>query len=133
MPCRCDYMEASAREVESRNVCNLIKNLLKAKGEPVPDGISRGATNYYGDVSSLDANTAWLCEQCRKFTVDEQNKYLYDGRDANARKLADWWECHQEADAKIVAQEKAKKDHDKLRKQALAKLTVAEKKALGLQ
>jgi hypothetical protein len=49
-----------------------------------------------------------------------------------SRRLATWWEEHQAADKLRVAYEKAKKHKAKLRASALAKLTPAEKAALGL-
>lgn len=51
-------------------------------------------------------------------------------------KVRDWWEAHKEVDRKRREKEEAERKRreaaDKLRKDALAKLTPAEKKVLGL-
>lgn len=48
-------------------------------------------------------------------------------------KLAEWWVKHQEQDAKRLAAEKAKKRKQRVRRDALKKLTAEEIEALGLE
>lgn len=47
--------------------------------------------------------------------------------------LRNWWKQHKIDDAKAEAARKAKREAAKLRKEALAKLTDAEKKVLGIK
>lgn len=130
MGCRSDYMEATAQEVESKLVCQLLRYTLEALGAVVPPAVKKGANEYYGDTAALDANTAFLCNTIRGLSSDEQDRILYNGRNAEARKLADWWENHQEVDRKRLADEAREKKNKKLRASAVAKLTPAERKAL---
>lgn len=44
-----------------------------------------------------------------------------------------WWRDHQRADARHKKEEAERKQRKKLRKQAIAKLTTAERKALNLE
>lgn len=105
MPCRSDYMEPNAREQESKLVCSLLVYLLPCLKQPVPKRIKEGADYIYGSVAQMDEDTDTLCSLCRNMTDEQSNKFIYDGRTPNARKLADWWEHHQEADRKREAQE----------------------------
>lgn len=73
-----------------------------------------------------------LCCLIQTLTKDQTNEFLYDGRNPMARKLADWWDAHKEIDKKRIAEELKKKEDAKLRKIALNKLTIQEKKLLGL-
>lgn len=130
MGCRSDYMEATAQEAESKYVCTLLVYVLEAQGKEVPVEIVKGANEYYGDVQALDANTALLCGTIRGFTKKEQDRILYDGKNPAARKLADWWENHQEVDRQREAEEAKEKKNKKLANKAKAKLTPAELKAL---
>ena len=127
MGCRSDYMEATAQEVESKHVCTLLVYVLEALGKEVPVAIVKGATEYYGDTAALDANTALLCGTINGFTKKEQDRILYNGKSPAARKLADWWENHQEVDRKRLAQEAQDKKNKRLKAKALAKLTPAER------
>lgn len=61
-----------------------------------------------------------LCNQCEYYNFEIDNKVL------------DWWEKHKEADAKRLAKEKAEREAKLLKKKALAKLSAAERKVLGL-
>jgi hypothetical protein len=105
---------------------------MREKGIIVPNGISGGADDMYGNVSRIHQDTAMLCEMCQNLTEKEQNTLLYDGRKEMARELAAWWEKHQKADKARGKKERADKKNAKLRETAAAKLTPEERKALGL-
>lgn len=131
MPCRCDYMEATEREEESRQVCILLKYLLKAMNIPVSKEIEKGV-NYYGDLENLDKNTDRLCGLCNDLSEAEKDKYIYNGKNKDARRLADWWDEHQLADKKRILREEKQKQRKLLVEQALAKLTPEEQEALKI-
>ena len=47
--------------------------------------------------------------------------------------VREWWTAHKEADAKAQAAREAKAQREQIRKDALAKLTKEERKALGVK
>lgn len=105
MPCNSDHMEARANETLSRETAKLIVWLdqkMKAKTE---DWIVTASKEYYGNEPEVDTIVAGLCARIRAMPEDQLNTIVYNGRDATARKLADWWEEHQKADTKREAQE----------------------------
>lgn len=147
MGCRNDYMNPTEREVESQLVSQLLQYLLKAAAEKgslqkqqwvldanisqqTIERINEGAWSQYGNASSLDADTALLCNLLKNIPEDT---IVYDGHNADARKLADWWEKHQAADAKREAEEAADVDRAKIRATALSKLTPEEIEALEIK
>lgn len=132
MPCRSDYLEANPREIESRKVAQHIVYLNEKIVRKTPDYIKVAAGEYYGDFHKLDEMTRYLCETISALDEDKLDAFIYNGRVPEARKLADWWERHQEWDRKRIKEEKEQKRLKKLKKQALSKLTKEEKKALGL-
>jgi hypothetical protein len=63
---------------------------------------------------------------------EQKEQFMYNGRNRDSRRLADWWERHQEWDARRVAEEKTSRRNIMLRGRALNKLTIEEREALGL-
>ena len=132
MPCNSDYMAASGQELESKRVCKLLVYLYSKLSKSLPDWILEAADDYYGNVARLDEATMMLCECCRGLGSQERKKYIYDGHDEFARKLADWWDRHQEWDERRVREEKVRRKKIITRERALLKLTIEEMEALGL-
>lgn len=125
MPCRSDYMEANALEIESRAVANhliYVFTKLKQTANITPE-IKAASTNYYGDVQKLDVWTALLCSTLRGLSQADTDAIVYNAKDACSRSLADWWERHQAWDLKREADEKKKKadEKKKLEKDGLLK------------
>lgn len=100
MPCKSDYMEPDERERESKLVAELIVYVSEGMDIQPPNYAINAAKEYYGDVKMLDKMTADLCFACQAMHRDYRDRIMYDGRKKMARKLADWWEKHQEADRK---------------------------------
>lgn len=117
MGCRSDYMEPTERELESIRVCGLLKYVIESTKLQIPkiDRIKAVASSPYGNIASLDDDTALLCELIRNFTKDEMNSIVYDGRNSNARKLAEWWDAHQAADDRRKAEDDRRKAEEKIR------------------
>ena len=130
MPCYCP--EPNERDKESQLVCKLLVYLYEQTGKcPYrPDVAQAKASIPY--EQSLDQNTARLCSKIKELTSEQLDRIVYDGRSAPARRLADWWDKHQEQDRKREAREAEQRYQQGLRKQGLAKLTNDERKALGL-
>jgi len=132
MPCNSDYMAASGQELESKRVCELLVYVYECTGVKVPAWISKASADYYGNTQRIDEATALLCGACRGLTQGEQNKYLFNGRKEMARKLASWYERHQEWDARRVKEEDESRRKIMLKDRAVQKLSVEEREALGL-
>jgi hypothetical protein len=84
------------------------------------------------DPYSCDDLTPTLCSLLKKLSSKELTQIVYDARNVNSRRLADWWERHQALDKEREKSEAAFRKADDLRARALTKLTPAEAKALGL-
>lgn len=123
MPCSSDHLEPTQREIESKRVCELLLHFKPT----VPDWVREGAANCYGTIDQADKATILLCEFCE----DAPDSIIYDGRDPMARKLADWWDAHQDADRRRKKRQARQRRTDIDAASGLAKLTDAEKKALG--
>ena len=132
MPCQSDYLAQSGQELESIRVCELILYIFACYGKDCPKWINETACNYYGNVSRLDEATTILCALCREMSEQEKTKFMYDGRNECARKLASWFERHEAWDNRRVAEENEAIKTATTRTRALKKLTVEEMKALGL-
>jgi hypothetical protein len=136
MPCRTDYSEPNARQAESKRVAGHLLYLLPAIGlkptKAETDAWKTAASEYYGNQSEVDNWTALLCSTIRIMSAAEQDKYIYDGKNANARSLADWWEKHQKWDKKRKAQEQREKRKKKVESlsEQFKKLPIAEQERL---
>ena len=132
MPCESDYLKASGAEQESQRVCKLLRYLYGLIDKKVPEWVDEAADDYYGNQNRLDEATKMLCECLRSLKKKEIEKYVYDAHSENSRKLASWWERHQEWDARRVGEEKETRRNIILKERALRKLTNEEIEALGL-
>ncbi len=132
MPCNSDYMEASGQELESQRVCKLLAYLYDKTGEAIPNWVARAATDYYGNLDRLDEATKLLCECIRGLTEVEFEKFVYNVHDKDSRRLAGWFERHQEWDERRVKEEDETRRKIILKERALKKLSTEEMKALGL-
>jgi len=132
MPCQSDYLEASGQELESIRVCELLEYIYPKINKEIPEWVHEAANHYYGNTNRLDEATKMLCEACRSLTEDEVENIIYDAHNKTARKLAGWWERHQEWDARRVKEEKETRRKIILKGRALRKLTNEEIRAWGL-
>lgn len=123
MPCRCDYMEPTKREIEHKLVHNLLFYVVESLR------LDSIITDFGRDV---DEDTALLCSLIRVMNKNEVNRIVYDGRNPQARKLADWWDKHQERDRIREEAERHQADLEITKRRALEKLTDKERKVLGL-
>ncbi len=128
MPCRSDYLEPNARERESKRAAKCFVLLATKIGVTVPKLIAKAAKDNYGNVEHADEITAALCGLCK----GTPEVIIYDGRDKNMRKVADWWDEHQEADRKREREEAEEANRQKLAKQGRDKLSEEERDALGI-
>jgi len=88
-------MEPTQREVEARTVSELLVYLGLALGLEVPSWVSA----EHGNTKRADDLTALFCATIREMSDSEKDCFMWDGRNKNARKLADWYEEHKLNDA----------------------------------
>ncbi len=132
MPCQSDYMNASGEELESIRVCKLLCYLKKCTGIKIKKWVRKASLDYYGNTERLDEATKLLCYHLRQLTEKEIEKYIYNAHSKEARKLASWWERHQEWDARRVKEDDETRKNIIAKQRALRKLTTEDMKALGL-
>lgn len=125
MPCRCDYMEPTEREIEATLVHELL-NYVNAE-------LRRAGGTGSVITGNVDSDTEALCDLLRMMSQPNEDHIVYNGRSAKARKLADWWDKHQEHDKLREAAEKHQARLRFLRETALAKLSREERQALGIK
>ena len=115
MPCDSRYLEPRDDERESYRVLSYLRELGLPTGRYDRD---------YGRVETLDADTAALCAWCRAHPGEVAAKSL---------ELQLWWRDHQRDDARKARAAREDSDRARMRRQALAKLTPEEQRALGVK
>ncbi len=135
MGCRSDYLEPNAREVELRRAARLLVFVHEKTGTTPPEWAVKEAANVY---ASDERSVTELCAVLRAMPAAKRDKLVYNGRDAQARDLADWWDAHQAADAAREAAERAQASRARAETRARAKLKAAglsasEMAALGIK
>lgn len=117
---------------EMNKVSTLLIYVRTALGLHVEKLLISLASEEFPSTFNLDIVTARLCNLLRNLTEEQANAIIWDGRKAEARELAEWWEKHQEFDRqRLIAEQRIKLDA-RIKKNALAKLTAEEKRVLGL-
>ena len=129
MPCDSSYMEPTKEEKESLRVSKLILFICKQLNLTPDSSVKAAAKKMYGAIESLDAHTAMLCRLCREMTYDQQTRIIYNGRDAQSRKLADWWDSHKAQDARRARDDAKKAEYDKV----VAGLSAYQREVLGIK
>jgi hypothetical protein len=117
MPCQSAHCEHTDREAESGRVLEFLKEI---NAQP----FDHEHPSYYGNVATLDADTAELCSWC---------KGNEDYMSSMSLELQLWWRRHKAADAKREAEKIAYEAKQRIVNDALAKLTDEERKALGFK
>lgn len=132
MPCDSSYLNPSQREENTKLVAELICYVDQKIKIKTPDNIVKSSKDYYGEGSDLTKTVPLLCSKIKALNQSQFNSIVYNGKSKESRKLADWWEAHEEADRKREERVKEAKDHIAAKKSAMSKLTQQERKALGL-
>lgn len=123
MPCNSDHMNANDREINLSVVYGLLDELKTGK---LPENFGTGYDKrvYCKGLSKehLDKKTEELCSKLQK--VKNIKGYSLE--------LQVWWRDHQAADKERLEQELKQHKTEEARKSALSKLTISERKLLGL-
>lgn len=101
MPCRSDYLEPTRKEELLQETATLYAYALDELGMEVPNSVLQATTDIYCSVDFVRD----LCNLINDMTEDEVNRVVYNARSITSRRLADWWEKHQEADQQRLAEE----------------------------
>lgn len=131
MACKCDeYPTPDKRNLEIKASASLLIWLLPKVNMLVPTWVKAMAGNeLVSDARVLPL----LCKTMQELSEATRERLLYGNpRDAMARRLADWWEEHQEVDRKQAIKDAARRHTARVRAGALAKLTKEERQALGI-
>ena len=95
MPCNCDHMEPTAAERHRREAAQHLVYIFERLGWSIRDDIRKAANDLYG--TGGDECVRILCDILRG-APEEVMEIVYDAKDRRSRRLADWWEDHQEED-----------------------------------
>ena len=133
MPCNSNYMEPTLAEVNSKQVAVNLVYVCNMIGATPPSKVVNAAASMYGDWRILDEMVVRLCGLISEMTDEDQSRIIYNGRNAEARKLAMWWDEHKAADLRRGEEEVAAAIQSQDKEAALSKLTPYEKELLGLK
>ena len=128
MPCRSDYLSPTHKEILLQETAQLYEYALFEMNLNVPADVKAAAKDIYCRKDFVPQ----LCELLTVMNELQKQRIVYNAYNKMGRKLANWWEKHQEADRKRIQAEDLQKMQEAVKTKALAKLTDAEKKALGL-
>ena len=108
MPCNSDHMQPTSREAYNQNVAILLRYVFQKLEIVIPTDIHRDANNLYCNRDHTEA----LCFTLNNLSEIQIERIVYNARDKQARKLADWWEDHQAIDELRIKQEQLQKDKE---------------------
>lgn len=106
MPCKTE--EPSPIQQEGQLVGELLLYvycMLGIKPSTTSIAISK---EYFAKTSDVHSAVEELCTLLRNLNntcIEDYEKVVYDAKSKNSRRLADWWEKHQEMDARRMEQE----------------------------
>lgn len=132
MPC-----ETSPGEVAAWSDHCLAVKLFNYVAEKI-GSTDRRSTDNYKDGAPQPQNFTErvyidLCGMMQSLTPERRDEIVYDARNPAARALADWWEYHERMDREREESARESAERNRLRKEAAAKLTPEERRALGLK
>jgi hypothetical protein len=130
MPCNSGYLEPREEEINLKLTSELIIFVNSKLGIKTPKNIIDSSRHVYGEGGDLNKNVVYLCKTLGQLTPQQSDAIIYNGKDKMARKLADWWDEHQEADRERIKEEAKLAKREALKKSAMAKLSKAEIDAL---
>lgn len=133
MPCRSDYPPEFYSPTRRNKKLNLTAKLIcyvcAELEQPAPAWV---VVEAEADCATKGELTPTLCSLIKSLNKEQFEKIVYNARNKTSRKLADWWEKHLEVDRQRELLEKEIAKKEKLRKQALAKLSKQERAVLGI-
>jgi hypothetical protein len=102
MPCDSRYLEPNGKETKLKQTAQLLVYVLSSQGKTVSKQLVAASSDIYCRQDYVAA----LCAEIRKLSPNQLQYIMYDGHNPKARKLADWWDEHVEADRQRKRYEK---------------------------
>ena len=130
MPCNSEYMEPSYDEMESQLVCELICFVYKEIGKKIPAWVKEASASIYGESNRLTQAENMLYLTLTSFKKMERERIVYNAKSKTSRRLADWFEKHDEIVKDEEKNERRTHDQKKRAKSVLAKLRKEEVKII---
>lgn len=128
MPCNSDYQNPTRKEELLQKTAELLVFVRTSLGLPIGSNLKKNANDCYCSGDYVEE----LCSTLTNMSDSQKELIIYDSHNRKSRELATWWEEHQLADKKRLEVEAEAKRLKDIRTVALSKLTLAEKRALGL-
>lgn len=125
-PCNSEHMEPTYMEIESKHLCEHIVYLLPLLNRKVPSWAKSGAEDYYGNCPKRSEAEQILISTIESMTPAQKDRYIYDGRNKNARKLADWYDNYSEKYKTKLEKKQREKDLKDKAEDILSKLREGE-------
>ena len=120
MPCNSDYLRQTNFEAEMQEAARHCVYVCANLQVPCPTKFQKQAEEYYAaDVGQVE----FLCQLIRNMTVQQMNDIVYNGRDPDSRRLADWWDAHWAADRAREEREKEEERMQEIYERAISKLS----------
>lgn len=94
MPCNSEYMRQNDYEKRLQETAQLLVFAMRKLGQSPTPVMTETADNDYARYDF----TPDLCKLINGLSEFEVDQIIYNGRDPMSRRLADWWERHQQAD-----------------------------------
>ena len=94
MPCNSEYMRQNDYEKRLQQTAQLLVFAMRKLGQSPTPVMTETADNDYAQYDF----TPDLCKLINGLSEFEVDQIIYNGRDPMSRRLADWWERHQQAD-----------------------------------
>lgn len=128
MPCSSDGYEPNTIQAESRLAAHLLCYVYLWTHKRIEPWIAEASQDTHGNSRRADELISMLCSACKTMSDNDKDRIMYNGRNKDARMLADWWERHQEIDRQ--------REEEELRKRrkaaAVAKISKEDREILGL-
>lgn len=96
MPCNSEYMRQNDYEKRLQETAQLLVFAMRKLGQTPRPVMVDTAENQY----ARNDFTADLCKLINGLNEFDADRIVYNGRDPMSRRLADWWDRHQQADKK---------------------------------
>lgn len=127
MPCNTNHMNPTKKEQHIKEAAILLEIFYKKLNRPIATWISNSANDAYGGYHDHgDRAVHVLCIDMNALNHDNPplfKQIVYNAYDKQSRRLADWWEEHNEYD---------KQRFTKLANSIVSKLSDEELEFLGL-
>lgn len=119
MPCRSDYMEPTHKERLLQETAQLLVYVRTELGMAISEPLARASRDIYCRLDYVSD----LCHILHTLPEGDFDRIVYNSRNRTARRLADWWEEHEAADLRRLAEEQAKIDLQNRYEQVIMKLS----------